>query len=287
MGGDYGQQFGAQTPVNQNTILGQYGSWLPQLLGATTGATTTTAGNQLNATQATQPGYNALNLQGLEQFAIPENQVGQNIQASNAITGGETNLAQLNNTGGALASSALGVNQAGNPNYYGAINPAIKGTQDLLSSINLSGLSPGEYNATERSLNQSNTASGNLGLNNGTNAISNAMDFGGAFNNKLGILGNALGTASVVANAASPGTSGYSPVSLALSQPAPQTMSNFGSGQFQTATPSTNTPLTALGTTFGSNLLSGNTAANSAANTGAYGAANNAMSGMFGAASSI
>lgn len=278
MGGNFGQQFGFQEPENQQSVLGQYNQWLPQLLGTTTGQDTQTAGNQLAATQATQPGYNALNLQGLEQYGLAENQVGQQIENSNALAGGQTELNQLNNTGGSVASSALGINEAGNPNYYNVTNPASSQTANLLNSINLSGLSPGEYNATERSLNQSNNASGNLGLQNGTNAISNAMDFGGAYNNKLGILGSALNTASGVANATNPGATGYSPVSLALGQPSAQTQSNFGTGQFQTATPNTNTAITGLNTSFGTNLLNANTGANTAANTSAASTATGILS---------
>jgi hypothetical protein len=62
----------------------------------------------------------------------------------------------------------------------------------MMNSINLNGLSPGEQNAVERSLNQSNTATGNLGLDNATNTVSNAMNFGNAYQQKLGQMANAI-----------------------------------------------------------------------------------------------
>jgi len=101
----------------------------------------------------------------------------------------------------ALASTANTVtaNSPAGP----ALAAANKGAVEGVNAIDMTGLSPGEYNATERSLNQSNQATGNTGVNNGTNTVRNAMDFGGAFNNKVSLLNNATNTATNAANAGS------------------------------------------------------------------------------------
>ena len=139
-----------------------------------------------------------------------------------------------------------GLNQLLNP-VQAAANK--QGT-NLLNSYNLNGLSPGEYNATERSLNQSNAQSGNIGVSNGMNTISNAMNFGGAFNNKLTGLSNALGnTTGVSANQQTQ----VNPVGTALG--AGNTSGNFGLTQFNPTQANSNltTPYS-FGSSFGNQL---------------------------------
>ena len=145
---------------------------------------------------------------------------------------GNANAQQLG-TGGAGANAATAgsaLQRQLNPEYYGAIGSAGRGAAAgvdagarAMNAVNLNGLSPGEYNAVERGTNQYNTGTGNSGLANPTNAISNAMNFGGAFNNKVGVLGNAIGAnsgavnaASGVGAAASPNTSGFNAANTAL-----------------------------------------------------------------------
>ncbi len=176
------------TPVSESTdqMLQAYSKNLPGLMGTYNAQQTPTAQAQLAAQQATQPGYDALNLSQYNQMAPAY----ANSQAN-------TNLGLINGSGADIAKSGVALNNALNPSMAAATNR----TQDLLGAINLNGLSPGESNAVERSNNQNLTSTGNLGVNNGTNTISNAMNFGGAFNNKVGMLGNAIGTATGTANA--------------------------------------------------------------------------------------
>jgi len=145
---------------------------------------------------------------------------------------GQGNLQQLLPGGAGTAATAAGsaLQRSQNPEYYSAIGSGTSGAAQgndaaarMLNAINLTGLSPGEYNATERGVNQYNTGTGNAGLVNPMNTISNAMNFGGAFNNKIGIMGNALGAnasnigaAANIAGAASPNTSGFNPIAMAL-----------------------------------------------------------------------
>ena len=133
----------------------------------------------------------------------------------------QSNLGQVGAYGNALSNTALsGVTGAGGATAGGVqqlsnnLNPSLgtastaaqgasdaagmaaQGAENQLGAINLTGLSPGESAATERSLASNNVGTGNLGLLNPTNTIANAMNFGGAFNSKLPLYNTAVNTAS-------------------------------------------------------------------------------------------
>jgi hypothetical protein len=131
-------------------------------------------------------------------------------------------IPQINNTATQTAT-------ANNSSLVAANSGATQG----VNAINLNGLSPGEYNATERSLNQSNASTGNLGINNGTNTVRNATDFGGAFNSKIPLLNTATTTATGTANANTNATGGaasvVNPIASNASSPISTSSSIFGS----------------------------------------------------------
>jgi hypothetical protein len=171
--------------------------------------------------------------------------------------------------GAGVASLDQMLNQMLNPNYYSSQSAATTGAnsgvgaaQAGINAVGLGGLSPGEEAATERSLNQSLAGTGNLGNNNPTNTIANALNFGGAFNNKLGLyqsalggLNSATGSASGSANSAS-GNAGFSPTGTA---------NQFGVGQFQTMTPSSGVPAMNSANALASSLFGSSVSGNSAA----------------------
>lgn len=141
---------------------------------------------------------------------------GSNFNKSDSSGGGSsvsqsTTNAQLNPTqtlglyGTALpsmANTATGITNSNNPSFS-ASNAAQQGATNAINAINLNGLSPGESNAIERSTNQANFGTGNLGLNNSTNTVSNAMNFGNALQQKIALLNNTVNSASTAANAGS------------------------------------------------------------------------------------
>lgn len=269
MGGTYG----APQPESMASVLQAYQQYFPGVLNATSAAQTGVAQNQLAATQATQPGYDALNLDLLNQYGIPLANAGSAITNANALAGAQTNLNQLNGAGGQAGIAATNLNRLTNPNYYQAQDAASGGAARAVNAINLNGLSPGEANAVERSTNQGNAATGNLGLNNGTNAISNAMNFGGAFNSKIGLLNNAVAGASNAANSAS-GNGGVNAVNIALGQPNVSANQNFGTGTFSPSNSTTQNQSGSNAFGLGSSLLGNMTSMNNAATSGAYGLAN-------------
>jgi len=261
---------------NSAQTLDAYQKYLPSLMQETAAGTPGIAQAGLASAQQTQPGYNALNLQQLRQYGIPEAQVGQQIANSNALAGAQTNLNQLNGPGGQAANAALNINRATNAPYYNAANAASRGASSAVDAINLNGLSPGESNAIERSLNQTNQSTGNNGLVNPLNTVSNAMNFGGAYNNKIPLMNSAVNAASGAAGAAS-GNGGFNGVNVALGQPNTSTGTNFGAGQFQGANAGTNTGAANSATGMSNNIF-GNMSSLANANTSAQASIANATS---------
>jgi hypothetical protein len=241
----------------QAKLWNTYATYLPQIMNETNAQETPSALAQLGATQATQPGYNALNWQQLNQYGLPLAQLGQQIQSSNALAGSQTLLNQLQGPGGQAAIYGTALNNALNPAQQAANGQAA----NLVNSINLNGLSGGEQAAVERSLNQSNYATGNLGLDNATNAVSNAMQFGNALQAKRAALGSALGTATGVASAQN---QQINPFSAAIGQPNPATQGNFGTGAFNQSNAGVGGANTSNVFGFGSGLLGNQTSLSNA-----------------------
>lgn len=197
-----------------NKTYDAYLKYLPQISGANRAEIMPDAQANLAATQATMPGYNALNLQQLQQYGLPSAQVGQQIANSNSLAGAQTNVNLLGGAGGQAARDATALSRELNPAYWGVQDNASRQANNLLNSFNINGLSPGEQNATERAINQGGQGSGNLGLINNTNTLSNALNFGGAFNTKQALMGNAIGTANQTAQSAM--NNGINPTQIAL-----------------------------------------------------------------------
>lgn len=258
-GGDYSQ------PAPQSTadMLQAYAKYLPSVLQATAGQELPLAQAQEQATAATQPAYNALNLEQLKQYGVPVAQVGQDIQKSNALAGAETNVAQLTGPGSDAAKAALAVNKTTNSDYYAAQDAASSGAARAVNAVNLSGLSPGEAASVERANNQNLSGTGNLGLNNNSNIIANAMNFGGAFNSKVGLLNNAVNTATNAANSAA-GNGGFNGVNIALGQPNMGTGTNFGTGTYSASNAGTGAGVAGNLFGFGSNVLGAANSSNNA-----------------------
>lgn len=259
MGGDYSQ------PAPQSTaqMLQAYAQYLPSVLQSTAGQEGNLAQAQLAATQATQGGYNQLNLDQLNQYGVPLAEAGQAIQKSDALAGSATEAAQLTGPGADAAKAALAVNRATNPDYYAAQDAASTGAARAVDAIDLNGLSPGEAAATERANNQNLSGTGNLGLNNNSNIIANAMNFGGAFNSKIGLLNSTVAGATGAANSAA-GNGGFNGVNVALGQPNVSTGSNFGTGTYSPTSAGTGAGVANNLFSFGNNVLGATNSSNNA-----------------------
>jgi len=236
-------------------MLNLYSQYLPQSLQTTVGQTTPTALSLAQGASAANPLYTQSGLDQLNGLAGGYQQAGANLATAQAQS-------QANLLAGAGGQTALNANALSN-----YINPAQAASNrqatNLVNSINLGGLSPGEQMATERSLNQSNYATGNLGLDNATNAVSNAMNFGNALSAKRAELGNALSSAGgVAANQ----NSFVNPVQTALN--AGNTSGNFGLSTFNPTQANSNiTAPLSFGSSLG-NQIAGVSAANKSSGSG-------------------
>jgi len=259
-----GSSYTGPAPENTASMLQAYGQYLPTISSEMAGAIPNLAQAQAGAAALTQPQYNALNLQQLNRFALPEAQIGQQVSRSDALAGAETNRQQLAGAGGDAARTASALNRETNPDYYTAQDAASKGAADAVNAINLGGLSPGEAAAVERSNNQGQSATGNLGNINGTNVISNALNFGGAFNNKVALKNQAVNAATGAAGSAS-SNGGFNGVNVALGQPNVGVGNNMGTNQFTGANAGTQASSAGNVFNFGSGLLNNMTSGNNAA----------------------
>lgn len=260
MGQTSPQAAGGQSPLG---VLAAYNMMLPMLSKNMAAQIPKLSDAITQATISSTPQLNQLNLDQLQKYGPAEARIGNQIAREQALSGAGTNLLQLEGAGGNAARAAVGLNKELNPDYYRAIGAASKGSVDALNAVNLNGLSPGESAAIERSLNQTNSATGNLGLINPMNTINNAMNFGGAFNNKVQMKSNLANNAAGVASVAA-GGGGVNPVNIALGQPNVSGQ-NFGSGQFINANSGSSNTATGAATGYGSNILSSLMGGNSAA----------------------
>ena len=204
------------TPAQYAAMYNQY---LPQALGTTSSFTQPAVQDIAGAAAASNPTLTASGLSQLAGYAPGYAQVGNNLSQQQA-----GNTAQLLAGNGGVASlEAAGLSNILNPAQAASNGQAA----NLVNSINLNGLSGGEQSAVDRSLSQSNYATGNLGLDNATTAVSNAMNFGNALQAKRTALGSALGAAGGVA--ANQNTFAQ-PVQTALN--AGNTSGNFGLSTF-------------------------------------------------------
>jgi len=175
----------------------------------------------------------------------------------------------LQGAGGQAAQSAVQLNNALNPTQAANNQQA----QSLANAYNLGGLSPGQGNAAERSLNQTNYGTGNLGNMNGTNTISNAMNFGNAYNQEVSNAANALNASNSVAQSQN---SQVNPYSVAIG--AGNTNNNFGLNNMSTTQANANLTLPYSAASSLGNQLAGIGAASKGSTASQSGSANGGIS---------
>lgn len=230
---------GPQAPnYNRNTgeVMQNYMQYLPSLSQATAGAQPGIDMTLANSAAATAPVYNQATMDMYAKYAPLLAGVGQQVGKSNALAATDTNAAVLGSPAASSATaSANSLEQQANPEFYKTRATASGKLNDLMNSINLNGLSGSERAEVERSLGQSQTATGNLGLDNATNAVGNAMTFGSALQGKRDAMASAINTAT---NYLPQSKSSFDPVALALGNPSTTASTGNAVGQFAGVTPS-------------------------------------------------
>lgn len=211
-----------------NSTLQAYLKYLPQLMQVTSAAQPGVDLTQARSSAATTPITSQTGLSNLQDFGAKYDAAGNKITDATTQAGSRTIADEIGGAGGDAASAADALNRRLNPEWYATRTATGNQANNLINSINLNGLSGGEQAAVERSLNTSNTATGNLGVDNATNAVSNAMNFGNALQQKRDALGTALDKATSFMGSAQ--NTSFNPVGVATSQPTATT--NFGTSQF-------------------------------------------------------
>jgi hypothetical protein len=221
--GSYASGSGSSSSNPQMTpqqLLQLYGQALPQIGNVTSAQATPINTALASSAAAANPIYTGSTLSQLNSLASGFGNAGNTLSTQQ----GQFNASLLGSpVAQGITNNATSLLNQTNPAQAAANSQAA----NLVNSINLNGLTGGEQEAVERSLNQSLNGTGNLGLNNSTNAVANAMDFGSALQAKRAALGSALGTATGVSGQQN---TNFNPISgvMNLSNPS----SNFGLGQF-------------------------------------------------------
>lgn len=210
---------GSQPSITPQQMLQLYTQSLPGVMGVTNSQIAPTSNALAQSATQSNPQYTASDLSQLDNLSGGFQQAGG---ALSQMQGQSTNQL-LSGSGGQAATTATNLNNTLNPVQASSNAGALA----LGGAVNLDGLSPGEFNATERGLNESNQATGNQGLSNGTNQLASAMNFGGAFNSKIPLAEGVLGSQSGVASAQN---AQVNPVNTALG--AGSTAGNFGLSTF-------------------------------------------------------
>lgn len=245
MSGSYGSSH--SRPVSSiDEVINAYSRGLPSAMGLAFNQTPEAAQTLASGVAGANPIYTASGLQQLQQFAPGYQQAGANLAQAQANT--TANL--LGGAGGRAALTADALDRVINPAYYSSRENLSNQTANLFNSIGGAKLSPAEMAATERAVNQGNTATGNSGQFNPYNTIANAMNFGQALRQKQALLNNVIGTAG--ANMPNLQNSQFNPTAFAVG--AGNVAGNFGLGTFN---PTQANPLATVPVNFAQSALSG------------------------------
>lgn len=200
---------------------------LPQLMTAINGQILPSAQANQAAQTAIAPQQAALMTQLFGQYGPQLNQIGNTINAQNALASASSDNAVLNGPGKDLLASAKAADMTQDPEYYATRALTSSRLGDLLNSININGLSGSERAEVERANAQSGQARGIANTPSQTATVENAMNFGSALQQKRNALGQAIGAATSFLPASRSGTDVFQ---VATGKPS---TGNQGAGQFQ------------------------------------------------------
>lgn len=190
-------------------ILASLQDYLPGLTSTINAGVGPTEQAKLAAAQQTSPGYAQLANDLYSKYMPQLSALTQNVDRSNKLASANTDLAVLGGPGQQLAQKATEVAKGIDPEFFKQREQTSNQLSNLFNSINLNGLSGGERAEVERATNAQNVGSGNLGNNNATNTVSNAMNFGNALNQKRDQLGAAIDKATTFLGSSRSGIDPY------------------------------------------------------------------------------
>jgi hypothetical protein len=218
-----GDSAAPQTSESTREMMEAFTETMPAFMQAMNSQVGPAAMAQLGVAQKTSPAYAQLTQDLYSKYAPLLANTGRQIDTQNRLSAAETDARILDTSGRKLADTYKSIDQGLNPEYYKARSEAGGKLSELLGSINLNNASP----EAERLVNQENIRSGNLGNNNATNTVSNALSFGKEMDNRRSQLSNAINTATQFLTPSS--NSAFNPATAALNRPTSSTgLSQFG-----------------------------------------------------------
>jgi hypothetical protein len=167
----------------QNTAanIQAFSDLFPYLQGSINSQTLPTALTQLQASQATSPGYADLMTQLYAQYGPQLNAIGSGITGQNMANYVANQNAILSGPGQDLLKSGYNASQIFDAPYYQARQQAGDSIGKLLNSIDLSGnLSGSETNQIGQGLAREGVQRGNLNAPSNADVVANAMQYGNA-----------------------------------------------------------------------------------------------------------
>lgn len=168
---------------------------LPGLMSVINSQLSPTAQAAQNASNLTDPQAAALQAKILAKYGPSATATGSALANQAGLANTATNAAIQAGPGQQLLDTLQGQQQKLDPEYYATRAAAGSQVNNLLGSIDLSGLSGSERSEVERSNNQQDASRGLLNTPSQTATVNNAMNFGSALQAKRNALSQALGTA--------------------------------------------------------------------------------------------
>lgn len=204
-------------------MLRGYEQGLPGFMNVTRQETMPTALNALDVAKAVAPAYAALQADIYGTAGKDLNRIGQEIAASNAEAQAKSDLSVLQGTGKDLIAAGLEAQKLADPEFYATRANLAKGLGEMMNG----GLTSGEIEAIQRSLNKQTEAAG-LSTPSAMQTVASAQTFGNAARDRMG---QALGMATQALPAMK---SGVDVMQVATGK---SSMANTGDTKFQGVTP--------------------------------------------------
>lgn len=168
-----------------------------------------------------------LNSQLFKDFLPQYSQAGSQVMGQEQDANINNDILSMLNGGGQAVQGASWLERLASPEWAKSMEDTNKGYQDLIGGMDPNKLSGAELANTERGINRLNSRTGNINSGDATTTATNAMQFGGALDQKRQNFGQALNLFPGISQASKSGVDSYSVGTGKASGP------NIGTQMFQ------------------------------------------------------
>lgn len=178
MGDDYESKPGETTAQMMQGMTQN----LPSLMEIINAEITPNELAQLQASQAVSPGYSELQTQLYRDYAPELAEIGSDIRNQSMMDQASGELAVMQGPGRELVEEGLDIQRLADPEYFATREATGNAIIDMFDNAGLTG---GEIEAINRSVNQQNIGRGLYDTPTMTNVVTNAQQYGNAANQKM------------------------------------------------------------------------------------------------------